>query len=221
VRDRVDVKLLIFTVFESPSYLGFDRGNGAKSIDGEGNFRANHGDGHLFGSKYTKLDEFGDLEFAEYGCGDNCRRRIANSGGRWYEHDSGGFGNGGGVGDTHCNFRNVGIDCGDRFQSFDCERDDCAVYCDGNFLGQFDAKPDELGDLDVTDHERGDDHCGWISDGVGTRDNQDSSYFGKCKRVGNFDGNCSDAGFDCRYGAEFVDCQGDFRAVHRHRHICG
>jgi len=120
------------------------------------------------------------LEFAEYRRGYGRGRWVGDSGGHGDQHDSGYFGDGRGVGDTHGDFLYVGIDCGDGFESRDCERDDCAVYGDGNFLGQFDAELDELGDLEFADHERSDDYCGRIGDGIGSRDNQDSSHFGKC-----------------------------------------
>jgi hypothetical protein len=221
VRHCVDVKLLIFTIFEPPSYLGFNCGNGAKSVDGEGDFRAIHRDGHVFGSDYTKLDEFGELEIAEYGCSDGYCGWVGDGGGRGYEHDPGGFRNGGRVGDTHGDFLDIGIDCRDSFESFDCERDDCAVYCDGNFLGQFDAEPDELSDMDFADHERSHDHSGRIGDGVGARDHQDSSYVGKCERLGDIDGDFSDFGFDCGDGAQPFDSEGDFRTIYGDRDVFG
>ena len=120
------------------------------------------------------------MEFAEYGRGDSYCGWVGDGSGRGYEHDSGCFRNGGGVGDTHGDFLDVGIYCRDSFESFDCERDDCAVYGDGNFFGQFDAEPDELGDMDFADHERSHDYCRRVGRGVGARYGQDSSYFGKC-----------------------------------------
>jgi hypothetical protein len=161
------------------------------------------------------------LELTGYGCGDGYCGWVGDGSGRGHERDSGGFRNGGRVGDTYSDFLDVSINGRDSFESFDCERDNCAVYSDGNFLGQFDAEPDELGDMEFADHERRHDYSGRIGNGVGAGDNQDSSYVRKFERLSDFNGDFGDARFNCGNSDELVDRQGHIRAVHGYWDVFG